>query len=119
MSGVLDSAWQKHSQAMKRLSLREREIVDLLIRGLDNKAIAESANLTVNTVEWHLKNIYRKLKNHSRGQATVKILMQDEVNLVIRLYEYINHVQFLLLTHPLPTDFRGFRLLIRWCKNGN
>jgi len=51
------------------LSHREREFLQLLTEGADNKALADSLGVTVNTVEKHLANIYKKLGVNSRSEA--------------------------------------------------
>lgn len=51
------------------LSNREREVLQLLTDGQDNNAIAASLGISINTVEKHLKNIYRKLGVTSRSEA--------------------------------------------------
>lgn len=51
------------------LSSREREVLILLAEGQDNHAIAASLRISINTVEKHLKNIYRKLEVASRTEA--------------------------------------------------
>ncbi len=50
-------------------SQREREILGLLARGMPNKRIAHSLNVSVDTVKWHLKNLYSKLGTSSRFDA--------------------------------------------------
>lgn len=51
------------------LSGREREVLKLLTAGADNKQISESLGVSINTVEKHLKNIYKKLGVTSRSEA--------------------------------------------------
>lgn len=51
------------------ISQREREILNLLSRGMPNKRIAHSLNVSVDTVKWHLKNLYSKLGTSSRFDA--------------------------------------------------
>ena len=51
------------------LSKRERDVLQLLTEGMDNKAITTSLGITINTVEKHLKNIYNKLGVTSRTEA--------------------------------------------------
>ncbi len=51
------------------LSVREREIFDLILLGKSNKDIAVSVNVSVNTVKFHVKNIYEKLNIKSRKEA--------------------------------------------------
>lgn len=51
------------------LSDREREVLQALTEGIDNKGIAAHLGISVNTVEKHLKNIYVKLGVTSRTKA--------------------------------------------------
>lgn len=51
------------------LSDREQEILEQLALGKSNKEIARQFELTENTVKYHLKNIYTKLKVKRRTQA--------------------------------------------------
>jgi len=48
------------------LSKREREILPLIGRGLENQEIAEELNIAVQTVKNHVSTIYEKLDVHSR-----------------------------------------------------
>jgi two-component system NarL family response regulator len=54
---------------LDRLSNREREVLQLLTEGVGNKSIAKSLGITINTVEKHLKSIYRTLGVTSRSEA--------------------------------------------------
>ena len=51
------------------LTLREKEIIDLLGKGHSNKKIAEKLFLSELTVKTHLKNIFKKLNANNRTQA--------------------------------------------------
>jgi len=51
-----------------QLTTREREIVDVALRGLSNSAIAGELSLSERTVEAHLAAAYRKLGVRSRGE---------------------------------------------------
>jgi DNA-binding CsgD family transcriptional regulator len=55
------------------LSEREREVAALLLQGKGNKQIAAALDITVRTVEFHLSNIYSKLKVASRTEAALKL----------------------------------------------
>jgi DNA-binding NarL/FixJ family response regulator len=64
---------QKTSGAdAEKLSTREREILELIIAGLSNKEIAGRLNMSVLTLRWHLKQIYKKLHVHSRVEVVLK-----------------------------------------------
>ena len=54
---------------LESLSKREREVLQLLTEGKENKEIAGSLNITINTVEKHLVHIYEKLGATTRAEA--------------------------------------------------
>lgn len=58
------------------LTLREREILDLMVRGLIKKEIADRLSLSYHTVDTHLRNIYSKLQVHTRTGAVSKALKE-------------------------------------------
>jgi DNA-binding NarL/FixJ family response regulator len=60
--------------ATTSLSTREREILEALSKGLQNKEIAEQHDLSIATVRAHLRNIYEKLHVQNRTEATRKWL---------------------------------------------
>ena len=51
------------------LTSREREVLNLLARGLSNRDIAEELVITNKTVKNHLSRIYEKIGVHSRAEA--------------------------------------------------
>ncbi len=51
-----------------QLTAREREVVDVALRGMSNSAIADELSLSERTVEAHLAAAYRKLGVRSRGE---------------------------------------------------
>jgi len=57
------------SAALSKLSVRERESLGLLMRGMTNKEIARELNLQDVTVKMHLRNAYRKLGAANRVEA--------------------------------------------------
>jgi pimeloyl-ACP methyl ester carboxylesterase/DNA-binding CsgD family transcriptional regulator len=54
------------------LTLRERQVLDLLARGVDNAAIAEALHLSGKTVRNHVSHLYDKLHVASRASAVVR-----------------------------------------------
>jgi DNA-binding NarL/FixJ family response regulator len=59
-------------EEVESLSEREREVLEHVMHGLGNKAIAERMGVTVAAVKWHLQHIYEKLHVHSRTEAALK-----------------------------------------------
>ncbi len=51
------------------LSEREKEILQLLCKGLEYKEIAKQLNISPNTVKKHICNIYQKLHVNSKAQV--------------------------------------------------
>jgi DNA-binding NarL/FixJ family response regulator len=54
------------------LTAREKDILHLLIKGLSYKEIASGIFISVETLNSHIKNIYRKLNVHSRSELAGK-----------------------------------------------
>jgi pimeloyl-ACP methyl ester carboxylesterase/DNA-binding CsgD family transcriptional regulator len=54
------------------LTAREREVLDLIARGLDNAQIAVSLSLSAKTVRNHINSIFGKLGTPNRAQAIVR-----------------------------------------------
>ena len=54
------------------LSDREIEIVNYFVDGLNMKMIASNLNISIDTVKYHCKNIYRKLQINSKGELISK-----------------------------------------------
>jgi DNA-binding NarL/FixJ family response regulator len=65
------------SALLTQLTAREREVLALLARGLDNRAIATRLQLSAHTARTHVGNILRKLGVHSRADAA-RIAFSDE-----------------------------------------
>ena len=57
---------------VENLTDREREVLELVMHGHANKAIADRLGVTVAAVKFHLQHIYEKLHVHSRTEAALK-----------------------------------------------
>jgi PAS domain S-box-containing protein len=57
--------------AAAELSKREREVLELLCEGLDDKAIAERLDLSGNTVRNHVSRLYAKIGVNRRSAAVI------------------------------------------------
>jgi DNA-binding NarL/FixJ family response regulator len=62
----------------ERPSPREREILDLLVKGLVLKEVADQLGIGLETVRTHVNHIYQKLHVRSRTEAVVKYLRQGQ-----------------------------------------
>jgi DNA-binding NarL/FixJ family response regulator len=74
------------SSRLAKLTGREREVLNLLARGLDNRAIAARLHLSAHTARTHVGNILRKLNVHSRADAARLALREaDSDTQVLRI----------------------------------
>jgi DNA-binding NarL/FixJ family response regulator len=56
------------------LSAKEKEIVVGLVDGLSYKLIADRMSISIETVRFHIKNIYKKLHVHGKAEVISKSL---------------------------------------------
>jgi DNA-binding CsgD family transcriptional regulator len=59
------------------LTPTERRVADLVSSGRSNQEVANAMYLSAKTVEWHLSNIYRKLRVRSRTELTAKLARSE------------------------------------------
>ena len=53
------------------LTLREAEMLSLIVQGFGNQEIADHAHLSLNTVKTYIRTAYRKIQARSRAQAVI------------------------------------------------
>lgn len=58
------------------LTPREKEILSGLVEGHNFKAIADSLFISIETVRFHFRNIYKKLHVHSQSEAVAKAIKE-------------------------------------------
>ena len=58
----------------EELTVRERQIVQAMVDGLSYKLIADRLMISVNTVCYHVKNIYTKLQVNSKAEVIARSL---------------------------------------------
>ncbi len=63
------------------LTLREKEILELLVKGNSYKMIAEKSHISIDTVKKHLTNIYNKLHVHCGTEAVAKALQEKIIRI--------------------------------------
>ncbi|MBI2165159.1 MAG: response regulator transcription factor [Chloroflexi bacterium] len=64
------------SLADSGLTLRELEVLRIMVEGATNKAIAERLGIRLRTVEMHVAHIVSKLKAGSRTEVVIRVLRQ-------------------------------------------
>lgn len=67
----------KNRRLLEELSEREIEVLRLIAEGKSNSQISNELFITVNTVRFHLANIYQKLSVSNRTEAANYYLRQD------------------------------------------
>jgi len=58
------------------LTTRENEVFSMLLTGLNPKEIAYSLNVSYYTIDFHRKNLYRKLGIHSRVELFTRFMQK-------------------------------------------
>lgn len=80
---VLTIFSQQHSEKQKEeyneLTSAENKVLECLVRGLSYKLIAAECQISFSTVNFHLKNIYRKLHVNSATEAVSKAIKEKLV----------------------------------------
>lgn len=68
-------------QGKSFLTIREREIFNLLVENLDTEEIASKLNISAKTVRNHISNVIQKLGLSSRSQALLELIKMKEIKL--------------------------------------
>ena len=67
------TSFRHDAKQLPSLSQREYDVLALLCKGYSSRKIGERLFVSSNTVRFHLKNIYRKLKVSSRHEAVAMV----------------------------------------------
>jgi DNA-binding CsgD family transcriptional regulator len=73
---IVSRLLQRHRETdpLDEFSEREREVLSLVAEGCSNAAIAKRLFVTERTVEWHVKQIFRKLRIDETPDANRRVL---------------------------------------------
>ncbi len=63
------------------LSLREKDVITCIVKGMSNKEIADKLFISIHTVITHRRNISRKLQIHSPAGLTIYAIVNKLVEL--------------------------------------
>ena len=73
--------WHSYKLPTDSLTPRELEVCRLLVQGLALKEIAYRSNVSISTVDYHTRNLYRKLAVHSRLELFKRFADEPEVEI--------------------------------------
>ena len=62
------------AQEKIEITAREHQLVQCLVDGLSYKLIADRLDISIDTVRYHLKNLYKKLRVNSKSEVVSKAL---------------------------------------------
>lgn len=63
------------------LTIRERQVFDLLVKNYDTEEIAEMLDISSKTVRNHISNVIQKLGVKGRSQAILALLKMQEISI--------------------------------------
>ena len=63
------------------LTIRERQIFDLLVKNYDTEEIAKMLDISSKTVRNHISNVIQKLGVKGRSQAILALLKMQEISI--------------------------------------
>ncbi|UAW96940.1 hypothetical protein KEM63_08790 [Halopseudomonas nanhaiensis] len=72
-AGVGTAQDQRQAAAVLDLTVKERQVMQLVAEGKSNKQIARDLNVAPETIKSHMKSIFAKLKVDNRAQAAVML----------------------------------------------
>jgi DNA-binding CsgD family transcriptional regulator len=64
------------------LTNRERDILELMLKGMSNQKIADTLYISVHTVKTHMQNIFKKMDVTNRTSLIYKINLLNQKNIV-------------------------------------
>ena len=64
------------SERLARLTEREREVLEQVVKGLPSKSIAKALDISYRTVELHRSHIMEKLQVHSSGEL-IRLVLEN------------------------------------------
>ena len=65
----------------KIVTIREKEIFDLLVTNYTTKDISEKLNISEKTVRNHISNVMQKLDVINRSNAIIELIKLNEINI--------------------------------------
>jgi DNA-binding NarL/FixJ family response regulator len=78
IAGRIVEYFSGNSNIKEKLSPKEKIIAEALKNGLSYKMIAFENNVSIDTIRFHIRNIYRKLEINSKGELIHLLLKNKE-----------------------------------------
>jgi DNA-binding NarL/FixJ family response regulator len=76
---VLSLQQKSKNSFLDVLTFREKEIVSLVEKGLSYKQMSDQLYVTTYTINYHLKNIYKKLNIHSKSELLSRLMEERSI----------------------------------------
>ena len=74
----LENLGSEENDAQDVLTKRQKELCFYLVKGFTNKEIFSALNISIKTVEFHLKSVYERLDCSNRGE-TIAFIVENEL----------------------------------------
>ena len=68
-------------QLRQFLTIREKQIFELLVKNYDTESIAKKLNISSKTVRNHISNVIQKLGVKGRSQAIIELIKMQEIKI--------------------------------------
>ena len=68
-------------QLRQLLTIREKQIFELLVKNYDTESIAKKLNISSKTVRNHISNVIQKLGVKGRSQAIIELIKMQEIKI--------------------------------------
>ena len=67
----------KNNEQLETLTQREHDVLSCLVRGFSYKMAASELCISIETLRFHIKNIYHKLNVNSKSEAVIKAIQNN------------------------------------------
>lgn len=101
----------------KDLTVREREVLKFLVEGLSSREIAEKLYISINTVQYHRKQLLHKTDSRNVAELIGKAYRFKLIDLDWCSQQ--NHHGIIIINHPRNISRDGFLVIESTSKKRN